>query len=453
MALRVHQTQGRKLIALDEGYTLRKLAEGRRGVVLVVNEAYVLKLACSPRNVYNNIDAQEACAAKLLWFTLAHTGVSPHVVRPLGSVSVAIDRATQTALAFEWLRGVRGAPRVKHLRGLLRAHLRATLADDDATFHSHFRAALFQTLYTLAAAGTIFRGKLRLNDCHDKNVGVTEWKAAAGYEVLFPLSRPKPKTRAPCHQPSGDAETELCYVARHFVVPCAVRATLLDFGYVSLCGDTTCGHDARFSVPALAAGMCGDTPSAVYDSCTLLYSLRQLCNKPKYSSHARAVEFSRFYTRVCNDFHAQPAYRSAMPGRLALSTQRAMATTPTMRVAMGVQTPLEMLRDEYFAPFRAADLCAATEVFGLRFATPLTNLETLGACSAKAHARASAALAAFADPALALVPPARAGTRAGEALERWLGPHSKWTWCAACNNTACSVLDAEPPSESMDLSA
>jgi hypothetical protein len=449
---------------VDAGVTLRKLARGERGAVFVVNDAYVIKMGCAVRRSvprYMGLESQEIAATNLMWFALAHTGVSPHVVQPYGCVDVHFITSSssssslslpliaeppppppKTTLAMEWLRGVPDAPGARNLRGLLRAHLRGTLPCDDAAFGSHFRAALFQTLYTLAAVSSVFRGRLRLNDCHDRNVGVTEWRTTAGYEVLFPV--------VDAVAGAAGKNNSISYVARHFVVPCAVRAVLLDFGYATLRDDQACGHDARFTVQALDAGMCGNTPSPVYDSCVLLYSLLQLCTKSRYAAHARAQELRAFFKRVCNNFHACRAYKSAMAGRLALSTQRAMVAEPGMRAAMGVLTPLEMLRDEYFAPFRAADLCGAAEVFGLRFARPVINLAVVGACSAKSCDRIRAAMDAYTSPALALQPPARAGTNAGDVLTSWLGKHSRWAWCRTCGDIACSVRVARDGDDPCD---
>jgi hypothetical protein len=50
---------------------------------------------------------------------------------------------------------------------------------------------------------------------------------------------------------------------------------------------------------------------------------------------------------------------------------------------------------------------------------------------------------AYTSPALALQPPARAGTNAGDVLTSWLGQHSRWAWCRTCGDTACSVRVAE----------
>ncbi len=470
MSLRVRAKTCGDLAAVDAGVTLRKLARGERGAVFVVNDAYVIKMGCAVRRSvtrYMGLESQEIAATNLMWFALAHTGVSPHVVQPFGCVDVHFITSSssssssslpliaeptapppppppppKTTLAMEWLRGVPDAPGARNLRGLLRAHLRGTLPCDDAAFGSHFRAALFQTLYTLAAASSVFRGRLRLNDCHDRNVGVTEWRTTAGYEVLFPVVDAA-AAAAGAGAGNNGKNNSVSYVARHFVVPCAVRAVLLDFGYATLRDEQTCGHDARFTVQALDTGMCGNTPSPVYDSCVLLYSLLQLCTKSRYAAHARAQELRAFFKRVCNNFHMCRAYKSAMAGRLALSTQRAMVAEPGMRAAMGVLTPLEMLRDEYFAPFRAADLCGAADVFGLRFARPVINLAVVGACSAKTAERIRAAMDAYTSPALALQPPARAGTNAGDVLTSWLGQHSRWAWCRTCGDTACSVRVAE----------
>lgn len=427
---------GTALACTDASVRVEKVAAGRRGVVYAVNDDYAVKFNCDEHAaVLTDMCAKEVQMGMLLWHALVSTQLCNTVVQPLGTQAVPSGdgRRSVAALAMELLRGVAvpatpTAPAcvVTNLRALLLAHLHGALPA--SAFDSHFRAALFQTLYTLALVNTVFSNKLRLNDCHSGNVGVTAWHAAAGYEVLFPVD-----ADADADADGAAAAAAAALEPRHFVVPCSVRAALLDFGYAALCGDCD-AKDARFCKRALKTGMSSSARSRVYDGFTLMFSLYVECRNERVKAHARAVEFCDLYHRVCGDVHRHRLFRDArLCARLPMELQRAYETSPAFRAELRLQTPLDMLRDEYFAAFRAADTAPATVVFGLRRRAgdaALPDLEALGACSRRSAAAIAATLRRFRQATLpVLAAPTDLTSAAGARLVQWLGAPVHWLWC------------------------
>lgn len=438
--VRIHASGSVKIDASSaSAFRVRCTYTGREGAVHCVapdidGASTTLAIKIPLSEDARSLDATEMDLTALLWFALARTGTCLHVVRFYSAPVVTLDmpKRVVTGLAMEAL----DAFHAKTLAELWRATLLRCGGgidkdvddkDKDKDDDMAFRAVLFQTIYALVSTMMLLNNSLRFNDLHAANVGVTLWRSdgasfACGYEVLLPLA-------------------DGSFSARHFVIRTALRAVLLDFGKAALTGPALSARaDIRFAAVEGATGMSAEQPSKYYDVALLLYSLFAMSSAADVRTSAAARDFAAFYTRVTGGtWHRSDSGMCcsllAAAGRLNMPTQVALT-----RQRQGFLTPLEMLRDPYFAQFRAADVSAAQIIQSVR--------GDVANCGVSCGALPRATRAYHTDRAEkqltewylrfqgAATQPCKPYDAA---LSAWLGDCPHWLWCARCKRPICAT--------------
>ncbi len=356
-----------------------------------------------PRADPRNVSEHEVLVTQFVWNVLACTGLSNHVLRPLGVFDITVPGAAPgappvAALAMEVLRGL---PTIdgKRVYNLLE-FMQAAACGRIARFHTLFKSILFQTLYTLATLGQATVGCFRHNDLHAANVGLTTRADSDCGDVLQPAYYVM-DTLVEGAAPPGKTKSGRTFVQQPFVVHENVRAVLLDYGWAALIKELAPdGVDSRFyshSSPSrpypacVESGMSNTVTTYHYDSTLLMHAVYKLCREGHYTvrtkrlgghrdpladeADAAFVQFIRLYDAqyktVLRDItHA--CQGKGLGGRLSLVAQKQLVTKQYLVLSSGsgrdrvhVPRPAQLVLHDYFKPLRvAATPVGAHLVFG-----------------------------------------------------------------------------------------
>lgn len=290
----------------------------------------------------------ECDATRLFWELLAATGVSAHVIRPFGKLEcmpVSASDSYVLGLVIEALDGIETTDggRVHDLRTFVHAGVAGRIRDFDA----QFRAAMFQTLFTLQALAVLTANGIRHNDLHSKNVGVTTWGPDDSARVV---------------------EYNVCMdgVVWRYRVASPMRAVLLDHGWTAVLPRVGGpDHDSRFfdvqpttrsrkgQQPVFGAfetksGMSSVLPCELYD-----HALVMSCVLTEIVNHKAPLspclqEFKAMYDELYSGLRENKLLRTSgnFAARLTLESQKsgtAAALGPKLNT---------VLRHAFFAPLR-----------------------------------------------------------------------------------------------------
>jgi hypothetical protein len=291
---------------------------------------------------------------RVLWKTLAETGLSRHVCQPLGKYVHPTEQCV--GIELEKLRGVvnstTGRVNIEDLiTGVSRGEVHVP------NFGAVFRSLVLQTLYTLTMCTLAFKGRFRHNDLHARNVCLTPWTdTGASIPVHYVL---------PCF-PSDVSQP---FVNKHFSMQSTYRAVMVDFGWSTITGTN---RDARFFRPVATTksmamrdllatdpgykhcGMSQRVPCHQYDVALFMYSVYSVCLlacvnlKCPPDATYELREFMHMFNTL---YDGVPM----VAGRLSLDLQKRLLRFRTTGGAKDTRVPTaeSILHDDYFTQFRA----------------------------------------------------------------------------------------------------
>lgn len=354
------------------------------------------------RKAVRNVSSHEVLITRFVWTVLGCSGLSNHVLRPLGlfeviprspSVSSSAPPVAVASLAMEVLRGLPTVDgrRVYNLSELISEAARNNINNLDTLLPS----ILFQVMYTVAALGLATTANFRHNDLHACNIGLTV-RGDGGKEDVQPWYYVMEEF---CPSKKAGA-TGSMFVQRPFAVSANVRAVILDYGWAALMHDLKPVHptkDRRFfdkdGKPlscCVSSGMSSTQRTHHYDSSLLMHAVFQDCVtaykqiRKRYSADVKKLPpavasayaackaflmvYRRHYGQALTDKNVVYA---EYPGRLKLDVQQSLVNGRHVRLAQSplevatVPRPEQLLMSDYFKPLRVAEVpVGASYVFG-----------------------------------------------------------------------------------------
>ena len=320
-----------------------------------------------------SLSPYEVDICRLLWTSLAPTGLSRHICRAIGKTVLFNGRGgdeCRVGLEMERLHGDgTGSLNLEDLILFAASGRRG----EDATFGETLRGMIFQVLFTLSMCTFAFNGLFRHNDLHLRNVCFTPWNSA-GAPLLA-------RYAVRCFPERADG----MFVDRYFTFASVYRAVIIDFGWAALLPGMGPELDARFfraaatsssaaaGKPAVIdilasdssfkdSGMSQQVPCQTYDAALLMYSI--------YTVSLTAIAMSTCPSVVAQELRAfnafyETAYKSVphVAGRLGLPLQRHLLRARTVPgSAVAVPTLETLLRSNYFSAFRCETEASAAVV-------------------------------------------------------------------------------------------